>query len=224
MNQARRDDFFTLIHKGLRRELFAVTTLAGTIDWTDVDDVQGFDSRWRDLHHLLEIHAAHEDEHFLPLLDRVAQDVRDRMTTDHQEQDAALGKLNRLIDATVAAPTEADGLIVHRELSSFVAGYLQHLLDEETVVMPAIWQHRTDDELARTRAAFLARMPPADGALSRRVMLPAMSPVERAGLLATVQASAPAPVFAAVLDEAREHLDEASWNRLATDLDLDLGS
>ncbi len=32
MTESIRDDFFTLIHKGLRRELFALTTLAATSD------------------------------------------------------------------------------------------------------------------------------------------------------------------------------------------------
>jgi hypothetical protein len=35
-----------------------------------------------------------------------------------------------------------------RELSAFTVGYLLHLLEEETIVMPAIWHHCTDDEPA----------------------------------------------------------------------------
>jgi hypothetical protein len=220
MNKAGRDDFFTLIHKGLRRELFALTTLAGAIDWTDADDVLGFSSRWRELHHLLEIHALHEDEHFFPLLDDVAPDVLGRLSADHHQLDAALAGVDRLVKATVAAPTETGGLTVYRDLSSFVAGYLRHLLDEETSVMPAIWQHRSDADLARTRTAFLAAMTADDATLSRRVMLPAVSPVERSRMLATMRATAPAAAFADVLDEARVLLDEHGWRRLATDLGL----
>ena len=49
--------------------------------------------------------------------------------------------------------------------------------------MPAIWERCTDEDLARSRAAFMSSMPPGDGALSRRVMLPSMSPGERLQLL-----------------------------------------
>lgn len=220
MNQSSRDDFFTLIHKGLRRELFAVTTLAATIDWCDPHDVEGFDARWRELRHLLEIHAAHEDEHFLPLLGGRAPEILDSLATEHDQQEAELHGLSDLISETVVAPTDAGGLTVHRQLSAFVAGYLGHLLEEETVVMPAIWEHCADEELASARAAFLAAMPPADAALSRRVMLPAMSPPERARMLTMLRAAAPAPAFAAVLDDARQHLGDRAWRRLAADLEL----
>ncbi len=220
MNDTRRDDFFTLIHKGLRRELFALTTLAGTLDWTDTDDVGTFSSRWRELRHLLEVHAAHEDEHFLPLLRDRAPGVLVRIASSHVGQEAALRKVRRLVDEATAAGTEELGLAVHRELSAFVAGYLPHLLDEETLVMPAIWQHCTDEELARARAAFLRAMPPSDAAISRRAMLPAIAPAERARMLTSMQASAPAPAVAAVLDEVRALLDDRAWTRLTTDLAL----
>jgi hypothetical protein len=35
MTAATREDFLTLIPKGQRRKLFALTTSAGTIDWDD---------------------------------------------------------------------------------------------------------------------------------------------------------------------------------------------
>jgi hypothetical protein len=35
MTATAREDFFTLIHKGRGRELFALTTRAGTLDWDD---------------------------------------------------------------------------------------------------------------------------------------------------------------------------------------------
>ncbi|HEX6569615.1 MAG TPA: hypothetical protein VF015_10630 [Acidimicrobiales bacterium] len=142
------------------------------------------------------------------------------MTVDagHRELEQALTKLAGLVDATVAAPTPAAGLEVHRELSAFVAAYLPHLLDEETLVMPAIWQHRTDDDLARARRAFLAAMPAEDAALSRRVMLPAMSPAERAGMLRTLRAAAPVAVFTGVMEDARRILSGRDWQRLEADL------
>jgi hypothetical protein len=37
MNTTIRDDFFTLIHKGQRQELFVATIKAGTVDWDDLE-------------------------------------------------------------------------------------------------------------------------------------------------------------------------------------------
>lgn len=184
-----RDDFFTLIHKGLRRELFALTTTAASMDWTDPAALAAFDATWQDLHHLLDIHARHEDEFFFPLIRAAAPDLLAAVDADHDVQEQALDKVAAVIAHAVAAPSPEQGLRVHRELSAFVAGYLLHLLDEETRVMPAIWEHCSDEELARTRGAFLAAMAPSDAELSRRVMLPAISPQEKAAVLAAIAAS-----------------------------------
>jgi hypothetical protein len=220
MDRPSRDDFFTLIHKGLRRELFAITTLAATMDWDDPEDVTGFDASWQDVHHLLDVHALHEDDHFLPLIADVAPDLLAAVGAAHHDLDEALADVAALIRGAVAAPDGERGLRVHRELSAFVAGYLVHLLDEETTVMPTIWEHCTDEELARARASFMRSMSPADASLSRRVMLPAMAPSERAAVLTTMRASAPPPVFTAALDDARALLDGKAWRRLAEDLAL----
>jgi len=56
-------------------------------------------------------------------------------------------------------------------------------------VMPAIWQHCTDDDLARTRAAFMAAMPADDADLSRRIIVPALSPQERTAIMAAIHAA-----------------------------------
>jgi hypothetical protein len=213
-----RDDFFTLIHKGLRRELFAVTTMAGSTDWTDQTAVAAVGDRWCELHHLLEIHPAHEDEHFFPLLEGRAPDVLASVESQHHELDATLTKLGEVIRGALTTPSEAGGLNVHRELSEFVGRYLLHLIDEETIVMPAIWQHCSDDEIGRARAAFLAAMPPDDASLSRAVMLPAMSPAERVQMFEIVRAAAPPPVFASMVEQAHQVLDDASWRRLSHDV------
>ena len=94
-----------------------------------------------------------------------------------------------MIKAAVAAPAQSAGLAVYRELSAFTAGYLLHLLEEETIVMPAIWHHCTDHELAAARAAFLADQSPAGAVRSRRTMLPAISPAERTAMITNAQAT-----------------------------------
>ena len=45
-------------------------------------------------------------------------------------------------------------------------------------------------------------------------------PAERAGLLANMQAHAPAPAFAAALDTVRPHLDQNEWAKLERSLGL----
>ena len=50
--------------------------------------------------------------------------------------------------------------------------------------------------------------------------VPFMNPAERTALLADMQAHAPAPAFAAVLDTVRPHLTHHEWAKLARSLGL----
>ncbi|MYV70675.1 hypothetical protein GT043_33010, partial [Streptomyces sp. SID2131] len=57
--------------------------------------------------------------------------------------------------------TPADGLPEARHelylaLNEMVSAYLAHLHAEETVAMPALWEHTTEDELEAVFAAFQA--------------------------------------------------------------------
>jgi hypothetical protein len=72
-----------------------------------------------------------------------------------------------------------------------VAAYLPHLHDEETTVMNRIWATCTDDELAATRAAFMAEITPEERALSMELMLPALDPVTRDELVKRIASMAP---------------------------------
>jgi Hemerythrin HHE cation binding domain len=118
-----RDDFFTLIHKGLRQVLFDATTRAGTLDWDDRAAVDGFALQWSELHHLLQIHANHEDEHFFSLLDERAPETVSGVHAEHHDLESELDQLDALVRAQVATPSAAGGLEVYRALSAFVARY-----------------------------------------------------------------------------------------------------
>jgi hypothetical protein len=53
-----------------------------------------------------------------------------------------------------------------------------------------------------------------------RWMVPAMTPAERLQVLQGMQAHAPAPAFAAVLDVVQPHLSSGEWAKLARGLQL----
>ena len=76
-----RHDFFKLIHKGQRKELFEATVLAGTIDWEDQTSADGFVSVWSKLVSMLEAHAAHEHNHVFPLLADDAAETLEQVPT-----------------------------------------------------------------------------------------------------------------------------------------------
>ena len=92
MTATAREDFSTLIHKGQRRELFALTTRAGMIDWDDPHATAGFTAAWEQLSRMLKIHGKHEDKHFFPLIAGRAPQVMASVNATHGEMDEALAK------------------------------------------------------------------------------------------------------------------------------------
>jgi hypothetical protein len=188
-----RDDFFTQIHKGLRKALFDVTVAAGRTDWDDAGAVESLLGTWRPLRALLDAHSEHEDTFFFALAESKLPGSTAARAAEHTALDARLGAVADAIEAAAAARDQALGLHAYRELSGFVGAYLPHLLEEETAVMPLLWAHCTDGELAACRGAFLAAMTPDMMTQSRDVMLAAMSPSEIAALQAKLAAAASSP-------------------------------
>lgn len=127
-----RHDFFTLIHKGQRNELFAATVLAGTINWEDASAANDFVSLWSKLSAMLDAHAAHEHNHMFPLLAQHAPETVEQVEAAHDDLEHRLVTLTASIAQAADQRTQGHGLAVYREITAFVAQYLLHILDEET--------------------------------------------------------------------------------------------
>ncbi|GIH23288.1 hypothetical protein Aph01nite_15980 [Acrocarpospora phusangensis] len=194
-----RDDLFTHIHKALRRGLFEVTMQAGATDWADAGDVERLAARWRPLLALLRSHTEHEERHIMRVLDPYEHQATEAIAEQHVDQEELLEHLAESFDTLAARPDPAAGLGFYRDLARFVAGYLPHLHEEETVVMPRIWARCTDEEIAAARAGFMAEMTPEIQAISLELMLPSLDRPTRAGLVRRMAATAPPDVVKGVL-------------------------
>jgi hypothetical protein len=219
MTSTDRDDFFTLIHKGQRRELFAAIVKAGTLDWNDSSDAAAFERDWNEIRRILVAHAEQEETHFFPLLFKRASEIVESEHSAHADLDRALTEFSQLVDSTAAAPTPEAGLFVYRRLTEFVARYLLHQLEEETIVMPAIWQHCTDEEIEAARSRFVAGQAPEGAVRSRRAILPAICRSERVAMLETMRVSRPT-AFDAAMADAERLLEPVDWDYLNQDLTL----
>jgi hypothetical protein len=63
----------------------------------------------------------------------------------------------------------------------------------------------------------MAETPPDLAALSMRLMLPAVSPAERAAMVGVVRATAPPPIVDNLLSVAAEVLSPEDYSRLVSD-------
>lgn len=201
-----RDDLFTHIHKAIRRGLFDVTVQVGRTDWSDDLDVGEVLRAWGPMLALLRSHTRHEDEHLLRPLDAVDAPVAGRIDDEHRHLDDLLDAVADALSLAVTTRDPLDGLAAYRDLNRFIAAYLPHLHEEETEVMPRIWESCTDEQIAATRGAFMATLSPEESMQSVSMMIPAVDPATRSEIVARIATVAPPVVLDTVLAAAEAAL------------------
>jgi hypothetical protein len=215
------EDLYRDIHKGIRAELFALVSEAGSLD----PSIRR--SRVELAHHigttveLLVTHAEHEDTHVQPAMEIHLPDLAEQIATDHLVIEARMEQLVEMGATAVDAPADAQAERVHRlylELASFTGSYLEHQDVEERVVMPALHAAIGAESTMAIHQAIVGSIPPDKMAQSLAIMLPAMNVDERAAMLGGIQAGAPAPVFEGIFGLAGSVLSPADHAALGVRL------
>jgi hypothetical protein len=189
-----RIDFYTLFHKALRRELFALVDLAGRSDAADPAAAARLREASRRAWRMLAEHARHEDDFLHPLIAERLPALHAAVEAEHARLDADQRALEAMAEALGADP-EA-GLAYYRALNRFLAATLAHLDHEEATIMPALWEAGADAALAELMGRFAASFSPEARLRDATLMLAAMSPAERAGYLAKLRQALPAEALA----------------------------
>jgi hypothetical protein len=189
------------IHKGIRAELFALTSAAGNIDPSYRRARAELAVHVGRVVDLLESHAGHEDAVIDPVLAEFRPDLSEKICTDHARIDARMVALRTQADE---AADGADGghreamYSLYLELASFTGAYLEHQDVEERVVMPALLAAVGEQACAVLHGRIVGSIPPQQMASSLAIMLPAMNIDDRAEMLGGIRGGAPADVFQGV--------------------------
>lgn len=205
-------DLYRDIHKGIRAELFAITSTAGSLDPTDHGARLGLADHAASVAHVLAFHAEREDAVIEPVLVQQLPDLAERILADHHSLETRFASLVELAVDAAAIETTVDaqrrlGHLLYLELSDFTSAYLVHQLVEERDVMPALEGAVGIEAVADLQAAIVSSIPPEELARSLAFMFPAMNADDRGELLGNLQASAPAEVFARIASLTRSVLD-----------------
>lgn len=198
-------DLYRDIHKGIRAELFALTSTAGSLDPTERDDRSALADHVHGVAAVLESHAHHEDSVIDPVLAEHFPGLAERARRDHDVLERRFARLVDLADAFVDVTTADDrrlGHLLHLELAGFTSAYLVHQELEEREIMPLLERRLGVEVTAGMHAAIVGSIPPDELARSLAFMLPAMNVLDRVEMLAGIRAAAPAPAFDAVVDLA----------------------
>ena len=210
-------DVYRNIHKGIRRELFAVTVTAGDLDPADECGRAALRQRVEDVVWLLGQHAHHEDAFFLDMTEEHAPRFAEQVVGDHALLDA---RIEGIAKATREAETRRELHDVYLELAAFTSTYLAHQDLEERQLQPILMAAVGPQVMFETEQALVASIPPQDMARTLAVMLPAMNLDDRAELLGGVRMGAPTEVFTGVCALAGSVLQAGDFTALSGRLGL----
>lgn len=216
-------DLYRDIHKGIRTDLFDLTSFLGRLDPGDragrasavekLDWTVGF----------LVDHAEHEDAAVQPVIEVRLPDLAETIAADHERLEVRLEDLQGMAAEALDAERDARRGAVHRlyvELAAFTSTYLAHQDFEERVVMPALEEAVGVEAVIQIHGAIIGNIPPQKMAESLGVMIPAMNIDDRAEMLGGMRHTAPAEVFAGVWGLAGSVLSPADHAALASRLGI----
>lgn len=214
MDAHHREDLLSQPHISLHKGLFDITTAAGSTDWSDDAAVTALQTRWATMMRLLLAHAAHEDDHILPLVP-ADEALSVRLREQHERVHDQLAGVDEALAA--AARERSDELAgeAYRTLASFTADYLLHLADEEAHLLPALWERCSDDDLRATRAAMLGSAAPGDLIETQLLLLPAIAPAARREVVLSGRNALPPKAFAMITSVLCSRLPPEVWASIA---------
>jgi iron-sulfur cluster repair protein YtfE (RIC family) len=221
--QAPRMDMYAGIHKALRALMADTLVAVGRMDSTDGLELAQTTQRVVELLDFCRAHLRHENEFVHAAIEARAPGASAAIAHEHEEHEQHIASLGLAVEALRACPAAqrvAGARDLYGDLALFIAENFQHMHVEETAHNAVLWARYTDAELVAINQALVASIPPEEMMFTIRWLVPFMNPAERTGLLAEMQAHAPAPAFAAALDAVRPHLDATEWAKLSRSLGL----
>jgi hypothetical protein len=216
-------DLYRDIHKGIRAELFAVTSTAGSIDPSDRCDRAALADHVVSVAGVLESHAHHEDVVIDPVLERHLPDLASVINDDHERLErmfSSITDLGTAIVDVVGSDQRRLLQLLHLDLARFTSSYLEHIDLEERVVMQRLPELLGVEEIAAMHGAIVSSIPPDEMARSLAFMLPAMNIDDRAELFGGLRLAAPPEAFDATMGLARSVLRPSDFTALADRLEV----
>jgi len=218
-----RPHLYTGIHKALRKYMSAVLTSVGQLDATD--DLQCREVM-ADVQQLLDVlhgHVETENTMVHPAIEARYPGTLAGITAEHAGHEVAIEQLRHYTRTLLTLSGKERGafaLFLYRELSSFVAENLEHMLREETQNQHLLWAAYSDAELLAIEEAIHASLPPEKMAALLPWIVSAISVEERLAMYRGMRQNAPAFVFDNALSVARSCLPARAWEKLSTALEV----
>jgi hemerythrin-like domain-containing protein len=199
---------------------YMIGKAAGTLNLNDQNALTALEGELASFRDNMYLHANIEEKFIHPLLSERVPGGADRLNEDHRLMHKQFDELVACFGGIKNKPREELSLEFYLAWNRFTSFYFNHIDYEEEYVMPMLWKLCTSDELGDVFRKAMAGQTPKELMENLGMMLPAMSPAERAMLLNQARATMPSEAFQAGLKLAEHVLTPEDFASLKTLLKL----
>jgi hypothetical protein len=213
----KRLDLYAVMHKGLAACMHHVLGRVGRVDPTDPAEVHAVVEEGRDLLRLCRMHLRQEEEIIHVVMEARWPGSSIEAAAGHAEHVAAIDRLDQRFWALDESDlTERVGIVrqVYAALGLFVADNLAHMHHEETAHNRVLWACYSDVELAAVHRRLVAAGGAVASAAVERWVLPAVTPAERAAMVAGMQRNGDRAAVVDLVRRARPRVSARDWAKL----------
>ncbi len=201
-----RYDLYGPVHKGLRLAMADLLVLIGRTDFLDHPAADHAVAAVRAHLRLSRAHLHHEETHIHAALEARRPGATASLDEDHDHHRDAFADLEGRLADVVAAPGATSGNALYRALARFAAEDFAHMDREEGEITALLHAAFNDGELRAIEERIVASIDPELSMDIMALMLRAATEREQRAQLRAAQASAPPPVFAAILEAMAPHV------------------
>jgi hemerythrin-like domain-containing protein len=220
-----RYDFYGKIHKGLRLAQSQLLVRLGACGGDDAVELALLLADLAGFLGMAEHHLENEDRWIHTALEARAPGAARGLAQDHAHHHHAFEELKTLMSGVRAADGENRARALHLlylRFSRFMAADLEHMAEEEQLILPVLQSLFTDEELMGVEGEIVSRLDLDETIAFARLMIPASNPAERVDWAAGMRAAAPPEVFDAVMSlAAQPSLTPAAYAQLREGLGLE---
>lgn len=191
-------DFYSILHKGLRRALYDASLNIAAVDSADKSAVEDALDRVYDTLKLVSKLGGIEEKRIYAFLEASRPGATQAAQADSERQTLAIGALVRLEKEIRAADSKQRPELLatlNASFAAFVGEVLLHLSDAELEIMPLLRETGSYEELNEMQRQIFADLGRDAFVALVREIVPAVSHRERAEFLATAQRCAPSAVW-----------------------------
>jgi len=186
---------FYRVHKYVCFELAQFEHAAAKTDFLDAKACLGLKEKLLNLINLLKHHGEYEDAHIHDLLRQKNSKLQLNIEKEHQEHEQAFNDLTHQLEVAITTENASEkiwhGNEFYLSYRLFYSEMLQHLYDEEKILLPELQALYSDEELAKLQAKTYHKMTPEQMLGMLNVLFPHANPEDMCFFTSEMQAAEP---------------------------------